>query len=130
MLTFAGIVVIVFGVLQIILFFKIWKMTGNVAKITKQVVFPHNKEESYFEEKYSRFLFLVYNNYMDEAERLLHEIIWNDRNMCLLCRAATEDNFAYYYEKLKEVYQSWFKKLGKDFPSYENIKKDILNKTA
>lgn len=33
MLTFAGIVMAVFGILQIILFFKIWGMTNDVSKI-------------------------------------------------------------------------------------------------
>ena len=33
MLTFTGLVMIVFGVLQIILFFKLWGMTNDVSKI-------------------------------------------------------------------------------------------------
>ena len=32
-ITFTGVVMIVFGILQIILFFKIWGMTNNVSKI-------------------------------------------------------------------------------------------------
>lgn len=32
---FVSIVIIVFGVLQIILFFKLWGMTNNVAKLTQ-----------------------------------------------------------------------------------------------
>ena len=34
-LTFIGVVVLVFGVLQIILFFKIWGMTNDVARIVE-----------------------------------------------------------------------------------------------
>lgn len=30
MFTFVGIIIIVFGILQIILFFKVWGMTNNV----------------------------------------------------------------------------------------------------
>ncbi|MCC8172671.1 MAG: hypothetical protein LIP00_13030 [Parabacteroides sp.] len=33
MLTFTGLVVIVFGILQIILFFKIWRMTDDIREI-------------------------------------------------------------------------------------------------
>jgi hypothetical protein len=36
-LTFISVLFIVFGVLQIILFFKIWAMTNNVSKIEKQI---------------------------------------------------------------------------------------------
>ena len=32
-----SIILIVFGVLQIILFFKLWGMTNNVVKISKQI---------------------------------------------------------------------------------------------
>ena len=33
LMTFTGIVMIAFGILQIILFFKIWAMTNNVREI-------------------------------------------------------------------------------------------------
>lgn len=33
MLSFVGIIIIVFGVLQIILFFKLWGMTNNISRI-------------------------------------------------------------------------------------------------
>lgn len=37
MFTFIGWIIIIFGILQIILFFKVWEMTNNVAKISKKI---------------------------------------------------------------------------------------------
>lgn len=34
--TFVALIIVVFGVLQIILFFKLWGMTNDVRKLTKQ----------------------------------------------------------------------------------------------
>ena len=34
---FTGIVIIAFGILQIILFFKVWGMTNNVKRIWKKI---------------------------------------------------------------------------------------------
>ncbi|MBS5798045.1 MAG: hypothetical protein KH100_15260 [Dysgonomonas mossii] len=41
---FIGIVIIVFGILQIILFFKIWGMTNDIREIRNQYI---NKSETY-----------------------------------------------------------------------------------
>lgn len=46
MLTFIGWVIIIFGILQIILFFKVWIMTNNVAKISKKMGCGNNKLHS------------------------------------------------------------------------------------
>lgn len=40
LMTFFGIVMIVFGILQIILFFKVWGMTNDVRKLTKHFASP------------------------------------------------------------------------------------------
>lgn len=42
---FVSIVIIVFGVLQIILFFKLWGMTNDVKKIRKAIS-PNKSEDS------------------------------------------------------------------------------------
>lgn len=41
---FIGIVIIVFGILQIILFFKLWGMTNDIREIRKEYI---NKSEAY-----------------------------------------------------------------------------------
>ena len=42
---FVSIVIIVFGILQIILFFKLWGMTNDVKKIRKAIS-PNKSEDS------------------------------------------------------------------------------------
>jgi hypothetical protein len=42
---FVSIVIIVFGILQIILFFKLWEMTNDVKKIRKAIS-PNKSEDS------------------------------------------------------------------------------------
>lgn len=37
LIQFTGIVIIAFGILQIILFFKVWGMTNNVKRIWKKI---------------------------------------------------------------------------------------------
>lgn len=49
---FICLVAIVFGILQIILFFKIWGMTNNVRKLTKHFCEHATNEESKLEQKY------------------------------------------------------------------------------
>ena len=44
LIQFTGIVMIAFGILQIILFFKIWGMTNNVKRIWKKI---DNKDFSF-----------------------------------------------------------------------------------
>ncbi|SDN81231.1 M penetrans paralogue family 26 [Prevotella communis] len=44
-LTFIGIVMIVWGILEIILFFKIWGMTNDVRKLTKKICVPESKSQ-------------------------------------------------------------------------------------
>lgn len=44
MYLFIGIVIIVFGILQIILFFKLWIMTNDIREIRNQYI---NKPETY-----------------------------------------------------------------------------------
>lgn len=46
MLNFVGIIIIVFGILQIILFFKVWGMTNDVDKLTRYFCDKSNNERS------------------------------------------------------------------------------------
>lgn len=45
MFTFVGIIIIVFGVLQIILFFKVWGMTNNVSEMKNMMELFIKKED-------------------------------------------------------------------------------------
>lgn len=50
MIEFLSIVMLVFGILQIILFFKLWGMTNNVKKLTDHFVLPQNEQVEIKEE--------------------------------------------------------------------------------
>mgnify|MGYP001783708929 FL=1 len=121
-LNFALVIVVVFGILQIILFFKIWEMTNNVKEIVQKMRFPYNKEESSLSEYWSIFLFLLYNKNKDEAKDYLLKVMWNDVYMSAMVNSRTVESFEEYRNKLQEEYQKWFDKLGEKFPTFENIK--------
>ena len=105
LIQFTGIVMIAFGILQIILFFKIWGMTNNVKRIWKKI---DNKD----------FLSDACVSYikgnLEETERLANESYedWIDN-----------------YIKIKEKYTRIFKKIDKpapDFNKYEEPKMYLL----
>lgn len=121
-LNFALVIVVIFGILQIVLFFKIWGMTNDVKEIVQKMRFPYNKEESSLSEHYSIFLFLLYNKSKDEARNYLLKVMWNDGYMSAMVNCRTVESFDEYRAKLKEEYQEWFDKLGEEFPIFDNIK--------
>lgn len=47
-LTFISLVVFVFGILQIILFFKLWGMTNDIRTIRKHLVPEQKTEDKYY----------------------------------------------------------------------------------
>lgn len=49
--TFLAIILIIFGVLQIILFFKMWVMTDNVKEIRDKIVGNITNRPSYYEDQ-------------------------------------------------------------------------------
>ena len=51
LIQFTGIVIIAFGILQIILFFKVWGMTNNVKRIWKKIDKPAPDFNKYEEPK-------------------------------------------------------------------------------
>lgn len=119
MLTFTGIIVIVFGILQIILFFKIWGMTNDVRKIKEQftnekdineatVLFIKGDKELSYKKLYNAFL---------------HEIViashstWTDN---------PEEDYKSDFKKIINRYKPMFEKLGHGHPDY--TKYDKLDK--
>ena len=115
-------VVAIFGILQIVLFFKIWGMTNDVKEIVQKMRFPYNKEESSLSEHRSIFLFLLYNKSKDEARNYLLKVMWNDVYMSAMVNCRTSESFEKCRAKLKEKYQEWFDKLDEEFPAFDNIK--------
>lgn len=84
LLTFTGYVLIVFGILQIILFFKVWGMTNDVKKIKNTVLkdicpgispakieFIMGNKEKAKEMAYKEFILDVYELYMNVSKNKL-----------------------------------------------------------
>lgn len=61
MMEFLSIVLLVFGVLQIILFFKLWGMTNDVRSLKDQYA-ANNKELEYYIKSINEYLRKIENN--------------------------------------------------------------------
>jgi hypothetical protein len=108
------------GLLQIILFFKIWGMTNDVRDL-REFKFPKTLEG---QNKHDRFLFLIYNGYKEEAKRFILSRIWADYNMLYFRNTTDMDWAKQYFGRLKEKYKKEFELLGEEFPAYELIMKE------
>ena len=111
LIQFTGIVIIAFGILQIILFFKVWGMTNNVKRIWKKI---DNKD----------FLSDACVSYikgnLEETERLANEASKSSESY---------EDWIDNYIKIKEKYTRIFKKIDKpapDFNKYEEPKMYLL----
>ena len=94
LIQFTGIVMIVFGILQIILFFKIWGMTNNVKRIWKKI---DNKD----------FLSDACVSYikgnLEETERLANEAFLQE--VALLSKSSESyEDWIDNYIKIKDVF--------------------------
>lgn len=113
MLLVTSIVIIAFGVLQIILFFKVWGMTNDVRKIRKNII----------------------GNSLDEAHK---QIILGNKDKAfeiykrlyaegLITISELPEDFKYNYPRLVEKYKYELSKLGDeysiDFAKYDKIDK-------
>lgn len=119
LIQFTGIVMIAFGILQIILFFKVWGMTNNVKRIWKKI---DNKD----------FLSNACISYikgdLEETEKLANEAFIQE--VALLSKSSESyEAWADGYKELKEKYTRIFKKIDKptpDFNKYEDPKIYLL----
>ncbi len=119
LMQFTGIVIIAFGILQIILFFKVWGMTNNVKRIWKKI---NNKD----------FLSNACISYikgdLEETEKLANEAFLQE--VALLSKSSESyEDWLNGYKKLKDKYTRLFKKIDKpapDFDKYEDPKIYLL----
>ncbi len=119
LMQFTGIVIIAFGILQIILFFKVWGMTNNVKRIWKKI---DNKD----------FLSNACISYikgdLEETEKLANEAFLQE--VALLSKSSESyEDWLNGYKKLKDKYTRLFKKIDKpapDFDKYEDPKMYLL----
>lgn len=119
LMQFTGIVIIAFGILQIILFFKVWGMTNNVKRIWKKI---DNKD----------FLSNACISYikgdLEKTEKLTNEAFLQE--VALLSKSSESyEDWLNGYKKLKDKYTRLFKKIDKpapDFDKYEDPKIYLL----
>lgn len=111
LLTFTGIIIIVFGLLQIILFFKIWRMTNHVKGI-----WDKTKDSTL----HKACLSYVKGD-IDETEKLLHEAFLNDTSALSLV-ASDMDDWLSEYNKIKTKYTKAFEKINKPAPDFKKFR--------
>lgn len=106
MFSFVGIIIIVFGILQIILFFKMWGMTNDVDNINSKL------HESKDENKEYELLMI---NGKNEA---IYQILTNklSKDIHEAYHSFSESYYEKEVERLLEVYKPKFQKNGKRFP--------------
>lgn len=119
LMTFTGIVMIAFGILQIILFFKIWGMTNDVSRIWKKI---DNKD--FLSEACLSYI----KGNLDETERLANEAFLQE--VAYLSKSSKSLNdWTTGYRELKKKYTRIFKKIEKptpDFDKYDDPKMYLL----
>lgn len=118
-MTFTGIVMIAFGILQIILFFKVWGMTNNVKLIWKKI---DNKD--FLSEACISYI----KGDLDETERLANEAFLQEVAYLSKSSESLNDWTTGYWE-LKKKYTRVFNKIERpvpDFDKYEDPKIYLL----
>lgn len=116
---FFSVILVAFGILQIILFFKIWGMTNDVSRIWKKI---DNKD--FLSEACVSYI----KGNLDETERLANEAFLQEAAFLSKSTNSYED-WQNGYRKLEEKYTRIFKKIDKpapDFKKYEDIKMYLL----
>lgn len=109
-----GIVIIIFGILQIILFFKLWEMTNNVKRINNKI------EKKCGTDLIWEIRKSILKGDKKKAENLLLDEFVNDlRQLLRENNHLTEDDIT----ELKTDYAKYYEQLGGKLPeSIQNIK--------
>lgn len=107
--TIVSLAIIAFGILQIILFFKLWGMTNNVNRIWKKL----NTDKALCN---AGFRYLQGN--IEETEKLLHEAFLKE--VVELSQSTTDwEEWEAGYYLIQEKYKKAFKKINKPAPNFE-----------
>lgn len=109
LIQFTGIVMIAFGILQIILFFKIWGMTNNVKRIWRKI---DNKD--FLSEACVTFI----KGDIETTEKLANEAFLQE--VALLSKSSESyEDWLNDYKHLQEKYTRIFKKIDRPAPNFE-----------
>lgn len=125
-LNIVSIIIIVFGILQIILFFKVWEMTDNVKMIKGNLVDNTNAFKEAKKELMLGHLdkaFEIYNKCFVSDVIALHK---NTKTAGMDSKPA-EDMYATKYKEKCQYYKKELSKLGDnysiDFSKFDNFEK-------
>jgi malonyl CoA-acyl carrier protein transacylase len=117
MLELTSIVLFVFGILQIILFFKVWGMTNDISKMRELMEAQSEKQTA----NPNRVQQLVESGCKAEAEETLEELA-NKLSSDIMNQKISVKVARERFTKLEEQYKS----LGQDIPDYIAALKDML----
>lgn len=116
---FISIIIIASGILDIILFFKIWRMTNDVRRMSKKIEHTDFLDE----------ICIAYTKEdMETAAKLAKESFFQEVTLLAKSKFYPSD-FLEEYESLKTKYTYIFKRIGKpapDFKKYENKEMYLL----
>ena len=105
-LNIVSIIIIIFGILQIILFFKVWRMTNDVNEIKSKLYESKDEDKEYD-------LLLISGKYDAAYQILIYK-------MSKELHDAYQSFNASYYEKevqrILDIYKPKFKQIGKEIP--------------
>ena len=120
MFTFVGIIIIVFGILQIILFFKLWGMTNDIKKMKNE--FVGSDSECLKRMQLNKAILKEDKNKITE---ILFEELFNKLQSYYdssLEFSGGKEYFASKISDLKKEYKEKYSKYGINFPeSFNNI---------
>lgn len=112
MTEFVTIILLIFGVLQIILFFKIWGMTNNVIKIKEKLEAQPETEDQLIIEAQTHALNGEKEKAFDLYKKAFHKNIIELFNMTIK-EYGDEDNMD--YKERNDYYQTHYNKVVKYF---------------
>lgn len=125
LLQFTGIVMIAFGILQIILFFKIWCMTNDVKELKNELISIPDKwtfNKAILKRDKSKIEELLFNALFNRIKKAFDE---SNSNL-----DSNETTFEEHLTIIKEEYKERYRKYGIPFPdAVDKIEKseDIEN---
>lgn len=118
MFTFVGIIIIVFGILQIILFFKMWGMTNDVKKMKNELVGSDSENlrkmqlnKAILKEDKSKIAEMLFDELFNQLQSYYYDS---------LDYSGGEDYFTSKISNLKKEYKEKYLKYGIDFPESIN----------
>lgn len=110
MYLFLSVILTIFGILQIILFFKLWGMTNDVRRISEKIGAQPTETYSQLEKHVWQ---LLLENRKEDAVKLLNKNMVKDMIQEILMK---EKGLSSHPDKIKNNYRKYYEKLGVPFP--------------